>query len=161
MTRTKLAALAALALLLLAGCSEKDVPTFDVEMEDANQGSVTLDTAGGETVLSSVAEIPPSFPEDIPLPEGAVITATLDQKEQGNSMVAFDAEQPFDEAIELYQNYASEAGYAEAIPATIDSQMFWYSGTRGEEQLVITLNKDLERDGWVYGAVTYTSGAPE
>lgn len=161
MTQTKLAAFAALAMLLLGGCSNNAVPMLDVQAEDANQGSITFDMGGGETVLSGVPERPASFPEDIPLPDGAVITASLDQGEQGNSMVAFDAEQPFDAAIEMYRNYAEKAGYVETFPATSDSEMFWYSGTRGDEQLVITLNNDLEREGWVFGAITYTGDAQE
>lgn len=119
------------------------------------QGSVTLDTNNGDLIVSSIAEKPATFPDDIPLPGNAVIVAAMEQVELGATTVAFDAHEPYETVVQLYRDYVANSGYTEVMPITDEPESYWFAGSRGEEQLVVIISKDLERDGISSGMLTY------
>lgn len=159
-------------LLLISGCSGGDgaQDTTDIASDKADsinaepekeqeprneQETITLDTRNGDLTMSSTAEIPPTFPEEIPLPEDSVIMASMEQVDIGSSMVVFDANQPFETVVQLYKDFLAETGYLEAMPVTEDAELYWFAGARNTEQLVVIINKDLEREGRTTGTLTY------
>jgi len=150
----------ALTVLLIAGCSgngdEENSSNGGVSVSvNEDEKSVTVENANGTTTLSGSNERPELFPEEIPLPDGAVISASLENADKGSSMVTFEVERDFESVVKLYADYVAGSGYVEALPTTSEAESYWFSGNRDQEALVITLNKDLERDGWTSGAVTY------
>lgn len=161
-------------LLLISGCSGNNANSdsnantgSNANNEEAyypgipedEQGTITLDTQNGDMNLSGMNERPPGFPADIPLPEGAVITASMEQPEISSSMLVFEAKLPLADAIQFYMDYVTENGYIEQMPVTQDEEAFWFAGSRNTEQLVIILGKDHERDGWLGGTLTYKNTA--
>lgn len=150
---------AALAAMLLGGCADRGADIVDgLSRAAANeeQGTVTV----GDMTISSEAKRPPNFPEEIPLPKDSVIVASMEY-ENGSSMMIFDANEPFKTVVQLYKSYIKEKGYTETMPITEDELTFWFSGKRDNENLVIILNKDEEREGRSSGTLTYQKSTKE
>ncbi len=142
---------------VLAGCSgtgnsgERD--SVAVEAEGGEKGSVTITTDAGKTVLSSESEWPKGLPDEIPKPEGMVVTASS-QSDSGNITVSIESEKPFDEVVKLYQDYVKRAGFTQTLEMKEDGY-FMYSGTRGKEMFMFTIGLDQEDKRTVTGALVY------
>ncbi|WP_020617960.1 hypothetical protein [Paenibacillus daejeonensis] len=154
-------AIAALTLLLIAGgCSGEsaDETTPPAPTPTNEQGSITFETpAGGEMTASSENKRSEMLHEDIPLPDQVIISATMEQPDQGAVTISFDVKQPLEEVIQLYKDAITTSGFTETMPTTQEEDHFWFSGTRDNEQLVVILNKNFDQDGWVYGSIAYTN----
>lgn len=141
-----------------AGSNANNEEAYSPGIPEDEQGTITLDTQNGDMNISGMNERPPGFPEEIPLPEGAVITASMEQPEINSSMLVFEVKLPLEDAIQLYMDYVTANGYIEQMPITQDEEAFWFAGSKDTEQLVIILGKDHERDGWIGGTLTYRNG---
>lgn len=140
-------------MLLLGGCSGSGANARDDTsrgIPEKEQGTVTV----GDVTISSETKKPPDFPDEIPLPNNAVIVASMANGD-GASTLVFDADVSFQTAVQLYKNFVKDNGYSATLPVTEDEQTYWFSGSRGKEHLVIILNKDLERDGRSSGTLSY------
>lgn len=161
---------AALLLAVLSGCSGSGNAENDnaenysagndnesYAIPEDEQGSITFRGASGEEITaSSVNERPEELPDEIPLPEDAVILGSFLQGENNNMVtLTFEAKQDWESVIELYESYTTEAGYETTMPVTANEEAYWFSGFRDTEQLVVILGKDLEREGYMGGTITY------
>ena len=156
----------AMAMMLMSGCAGNGNFSGNGTGENNNydakaaapqkeQGSVTLDTNNGDVIISSIAEKPATFPDEIPLPANAAIVAAMEQVDIGSTMVAFDVNEPYENVVQLYRDYVASSGYTEVMPVTDEPESYWFAGSRGAEQLGVIVNKDLERDGRSSGMLTY------
>lgn len=155
LTNWKRAGLAAtiLTLAFSLGCSN-----VEQMVKEAEDGEVTIENANGEEItLSSNADIPDTFPSDIPLPDEIVVTSSISSDD--SVTVTIETEMPFDEVIALYVDYAGQAGYSE-VHRMEDESFINYSSQKGTERFVFTLNRDLEDNKTVEGALVY-SNKPE
>lgn len=155
LTNWKRAGLAAsiVALAFTLGCSN-----VEQMVKDAEDGEVTIKNANGkEVTLSSKADIPDTFPSDIPLPDEIVVTSSISSSD--SVTVTIETEMPFDEVIALYVDYAAQAGYSE-VHRMEDAASIHYSSQKGTERFIVTLQQDLEDNKTVTGALVY-SNKPE
>lgn len=137
-------------VLAMVGCSGSDV-----NQGADGKGSLTYKTDEGKDItISSESKRPDDFPDDIPLPEGIVVTASTSSKESGNITVVIETQRPFDEVVKLYQDYADKAGYKETIKMEEESN-YMFSGVRDNETFVFNLGLDQEDNKTVTGALTY------
>ncbi|HEX7760152.1 MAG TPA: hypothetical protein VF459_11660 [Caulobacteraceae bacterium] len=100
MTRAPIiaSALAAVSVLALAACSRSG---------DLNHGgSVSLD--GGKTVVSK--RLPTDLPSYVKVYPGAVVTAVVDNKDQGG-LIAYDVSDPPETVMDFYKKSASDAKF--------------------------------------------------
>lgn len=138
--------------LFSIGCSSTSVST---ESTSGDKGSMTITTDNGKTMtLSSEAELPKEFPADIPMPKDVVITASMTNNDSGNVTVSIEVEQPFDDVVKLYQEYANAAGYQEMMMLEEEGH-YMFSGKRDNELFVFTIGLDQEDNKTVTGALVY------
>ncbi|QJD85555.1 hypothetical protein [Cohnella herbarum] len=119
------------------------------------EGSLTIKTGSGKTVLSSESEWPKGLPADIPKMEGMVVTASS-VSDSGNITVAVEVEKPLDEVVKLYQDYCQSAGYTQTLEMK-EEFTYMYSGTRGQEVFVFNFSLDQEDGRTVMGSIVYES----
>lgn len=147
-----------LSAMLLAGCSENgDQQSGNRERaaQGEEEGTVTMkDNEGRDVVITNKQDIPELFPDDVPMPDSIQIVSSISSMD--TVTIAMNTEMPFSEVVALYDGYLQEAGYEEAF--RIDEADFYnYSGRRGNEQFVVTLQLDLEDNKTVTGALVYTN----
>lgn len=118
------------------------------------EGSLTIKTGSGKTVLSSESEWPKGLPADIPKMEGMVVTASSVSTDSGNITVAVEVEKPLDEVVKLYRDYCQTAGYTQTLEME-EEFSYMYSGTRGQEVFVVNFSLDQEDGRTVMGAIVY------
>lgn len=152
----RMAAVVLAASMALTACSGNETGRSGGTNGDqgADEGSVTLkDNEGKDVVVSSKQEIPDSFPKDVPIPDSLKIVSSISSDD--STTLAIETDMPFDEAVALYDGYVQEAGYVESFK--MDEEDFYnYSGRRGQEQFVVTLQLDLEDNKTVTGVLVYS-----
>jgi hypothetical protein len=121
---------------------------------DKDEGSITIKTGSGKTVLSSESEWPQGLPAEIPKMEGMVVTASSVSDASGNITVAVEVEKPLEDVVKLYQDYCQEAGYTQTLEMK-EEFSYMYSGTRGQEVFVVNFALDQEDGKTVTGAIGY------
>lgn len=145
---------AALAVMILAtGCSK-----VEQAIREAEQGTTTITKEDGEQItMSSKSDIPDLFPSDVPLPDSIQVTSSISSQE--SVTLTIETEMPYKEVLELYYDYAQNAGYSEVHRLESENTIH-YSAQRGTERFVFSLQFDLEDNKTVTGALVY-SNKPE
>lgn len=152
LTNWKKASLAAsiLALAFMLGCSN-----VEQLVQNAEDGEMTIENINGEEItLSSKADIPDTFPSDIPLPDEIIVTSSISSDD--SVTVTIETEMPYDDVLGLYVDYAGQAGYSE-VHRMEDEDSIHYSSQKGTERFVFSLQKDLEDNKTVTGALVYSN----
>ncbi|MCZ8523962.1 MULTISPECIES: hypothetical protein [Paenibacillus] len=141
------------AALLASGCTADDRVTLPI----ADGGHVTIDggkevstitTDQGTVTLAGENQLPEGFPKDIPIPGKAVIQASM--KSEGKDggeiyTVAYDIEQPFQEAKQAVEDYFRGSGYKESTQF-LDDSMYIIAGKKELLSIHFTVSKDMEED---------------
>ena len=155
MKATRLGGMAALvlAIALATGCGGGVKVT---EGEDGEGRLTITNDDGKQFTLSGENELPEGFPQDIPMPDGIVVTASTSSDSSGNMTVAIESELPFDELVKLYREYADGAGYEETLKME-EEGYYMYSGSRNGGDEVFTFNFALDQESGdkVGGALVY------
>jgi hypothetical protein len=140
----------AMALVFAMGCSN-----IEQVIQEAEEGEVTITTGEGKDVtLSSKADIPEGFPSDVPLPDEIEVTSSISASD--SITVTIETEMPYDEAVALYVDYTQQAGYSE-VSRMGDDNSIHYSSQKGTERFIFTLQRDLEDNKTVTGALVYSN----
>lgn len=157
---TVLAAISLSASLALTGCAgsgESQSGNRGGAEVNEDEGVVTLkDNEGEDVVITNKQEVPDSFPDDVPMPESIKIVSSITSVD--TVTIAIETEIPFEEAVDMYDGYLQEAGYVEAFKSD-DPDYYNYSGTKGDEQFVVTLMLDQEDNKTVTGVLVYSKVA--
>lgn len=147
------AAVILLAMIAATGCSN-----VEQAIKEAEEGTVTIEREDGkEITLSSKPDIPELFPSDVPLPDEIQVTSSISSND--SVTVTIETEMPYDDVLELYYDYAQNAGYSEVHRMEGENNIH-YSAQKGSERFVFTLQLDLEDNKTVTGALVY-SNKPE
>jgi hypothetical protein len=150
--------LTALAAAILAtGCSKAEQIVKEAEKAvEEDSLTVTYDN-GKEVTFSEKEDIPDLFPSDVPLPEGIQVLSSISSKD--NVTVMIETEMPYEEVVELYVDYAQQAGYEEVHRLETGTSIN-YSTQRGTERFVVTLGLNEEDNKTTEGVLVY-SNKPE
>ena len=155
------------AMLLLTGCSNEKVNEAadkatqqnnnqsSLGTKEEDQGSITLkDASGKDVVLSSEQTLPDSFPKEAPVPDSIQVTSSITSEDTVTVTIATTT-MSFAETVALYNDYLEQAGYVETFKID-EADFFNYTGKRGNEQFVVTLQLDLEDNKTVTGILIYS-----
>jgi len=139
-----------IGILALTGCSK-----IEQAISDAEQGTATITKEDGEQItLSSTPDIPDLFPSDIPLPDEIEVTSSIGSSD--SVTVTIETQMPYDEVVDLYYDYAQNAGYSE-VHRLEDEYSINYSTQKGTERFIFTLQLDQEDNTTVTGALVYSN----
>jgi len=148
-----LALVVLIGLIIAPGCAE-----VKQAIDEAEQGTTTITKEDGEQVtLSSKPDIPELFPSDVPLPDDIRVTSSIGSSD--SVTLTIETQMPYDEVVELYYDYAQNAGYSE-VHRLEGENTINYSAQKGTERFVFSLQLDLEDNTTVTGALVY-SNKPE
>jgi len=158
--------LLAVAMLLLTGCANehvneaanresKESNSSSIGTKEEDQGSITLkDVNGKDVVLSSEQKIPDSFPKEVPIPDSIGVTSSISSDDSVTVTIATTT-MSFAETVALYDGYLQQAGYVETFKID-EADFFNYTGKRGNEQFVVTLQLNLEDNKTVTGILIHS-----
>lgn len=144
----KRALIAAMSVLALAACSKGG--------SDLNHGgSVSLN--GGKTTLSKT--LPAQLPSYVKIYPGAVVTAVMDNKEQGG-VIAFDVSDPPETVMDFYKKAAADAKFTDTLDSWQLNQdhtgghvlMWSEKGTKRSLSTTVELKDGKTHVGLLYGA---------
>lgn len=117
---TVLAALG-MAAVALTGCGqavEQAVESAAGVEVDVSDGGMSVTDAEGNVFGGGGTQLPPSFPADLPVPEGARILQF--QEQQGAVAVSFSVPSLTEEEFEAYLGTLADAGYPETSRTQMD-----------------------------------------
>lgn len=95
-----------------AGGGEGEV---DVDLDEDGQGSVSVENSEGSFSMNAGGELPPSFPDDLPLPSGDWQVATSMEQESDEEGLRMTAallvQAPFDDVAAEMEEALPDAGW--------------------------------------------------
>lgn len=129
--RTPFIAIAGAVALAGAGCSGGDIAErmaeeaveqaaggegeVDLDLDEDGQGSVSVETSEGSFSMNAGGDLPPSFPDDLPLPSGDFQVASSMEQESAEDGLRLNAallvHAPFDDVATEIEQALPDAGW--------------------------------------------------
>lgn len=136
------------------------------ENEDGASYTVTgTDEEGeaSEVSFGQTTEIPENFPEEIPVPDDAVVESAMnmDLGEMIQITIYLNApSEKFDEYAELYRGFGDKTGYEKSVETTQDG-FISLSFKREDEVVSVTINRDSNQEEELFMTLVYRQSDEE